>query len=219
MKEDSLYVKVRQFFQPYYRPRKKSQKHKRSDQTEMTIAEEGSERSVVDSSGFRTQDTTLCKVLNYPKPLTYAYKFNNKPKPRHVWCYHDSERHEVFGCFAPGDGYRCKERDGAARAQMKPSIYPRQNKPFDRTHLIPIGYHGSDSDPRLLIGWDSEANRGPFMEFEQKQKARNVPIYWLTCVHKTHSGAKWTYLIFDARNMRLLDGLEDTMICPFVWNE
>src|SRR5699024_12125259 len=71
--------------------------------------------------------------------------------------------------LAPGSGYTFRERDVAARGLLKPLIYPRdQGKPFDRTHLLPIGYHGSENDERLLVGWDSDANRGPFRSEERR---------------------------------------------------
>src|SRR5699024_9973651 len=90
-------------------------------------------------------------------------------------------------------GYEFRERDDAARKTLKPSVFPLDHiGPFYRTHLIPIGYHGSESDHRLLIGWSPEANRGPFNDIEQVQKARKYTILGVLMVIKKHKGAEWT---------------------------
>ena len=150
-------------------------------------------------------DLLLMRVLNYPKPLSNAPKFKRIPKLNTIWYYHDRTHHQTWAHVAPRSGYRATRRDNAARHRGRPIIYPRQGKPFDRTHVLPIGYHGSENDPRLVIGWDSNQNRHELNEFEQRQKKRPNELLWLTDVRRTKYGAAWRYLVYDAKTRDLLD--------------
>lgn len=159
-------------------------------------------------------------VLSYPHAMGEIWKNERLPKPMQVWYHHDDQVHELFSHLVPGSGFKFKERNRDARNRLKPLIMPRgQGKPFDRTHLIPIGYHGSEGDKRLLVGWDSAQNRGPMNDFEQRQKRRKVPIYWLARIKRTERGATLVYVTWDARNMNLLDSQEYSVVGEFVWKE
>lgn len=218
----ALYIKIRQWFQPYYRWYPKSDKHDpKAIAREQRRRAKAAKRGKPTGKSLHEEDTLVpsVKILNYPKPLHNGMKFQKKPKPGSIWCYHNDRHHQIFAHFEPGMGYVHRERDHKARKSLKPLVYPNQGRPFDRTHTIPIGYHGSENDNRLLIGWDSDVNRGAFNEFEKKQKARKEPIYWMTLVDKIPGGARWRYLIYDARNDALLDSLESTMKCDFVWKD
>lgn len=157
------------------------------------------------------------RVVTFPRDLTDIWNGDMLPPPQHTWYYHSPTKHMLFSHLMPGSGYQFKERNNKARGRLRPLIYPQSGKSFDRTHLIPFGYHGSEADARLLIGWDSQQNRGPMNDFEQRQKRHAFPIFWLCDVEKIQGGAKLTYMTWDARNMRLLDSAEFYMNCPFAW--
>ena len=239
------WIKFRQFFQPYYRwypnPKKvDADGYLRNNASAKSSGKSGSakktrksQKKTNDSGVVKTQprvdpsfvakgaeDSPTAKYIaikDAPQPLDRVMESNNKPRVGRIWCYHDSTHHQVIGCFAPGMGFAHKGRDGASRKRLKPLVYPIQDKPFDRTHLIPIGYHGSEEDPRLLIGWDSEVNRNLFNDFEQAVKKEKRTIYWVTLVEKTNYGARWEYKIYDYKTGKLLSELTNEMKSRFVW--
>ena len=220
-----FYVKLRQWFQPYYRytgkVKIKSTGQKSTPKTQTAkkqVAKKQAQRQEPVQEKAPIPPFTL---VGYPARLDNVMNFKKLPSPGHVYAYHDGDRHQVIGHFVPGSGMLYKTRDNAARGRLDPLIYPTNDDGsklvFDRTHLIPIGYHGSENDPRLLIGWDSKANRGPFQNFESKQKKRKKPIYWVTDVRRTPTGAHWSYRVYDAETRELLDELEHEMNTRFVW--
>lgn len=219
----SLYEKVRQFFQPYYRKKPRGYNktmREREKNAEDPIEVEKKQDGAVSVNG---DTATMIRVYNCTKPLTDAIKSRNKPGPDKVYCYRGPQRVQVFACFAPGSGRRWTNRDDAARKQLRPVLYPNLGEAFDRTHLIPIGFHGSENDPRLVVGWDKDQNRNLLKKFEQRAIDLNqkIPIYWMTEIEKTPKGAIWRYRIFDARNPNgpenLMLTLDSPLECDFVW--
>ena len=138
-------------------------------------------------------------TLNYPRPLNNPEQLKFKPELNMIFAYHDKTKHQVLGHFKPQSGFRYKNRSNNKRKQLYPIVRPtyEDDKPFDRTHLIPFGYHNTENDMRLLIGWDSMQNRNQMNDFEQTAKNHEVNIYWLTSVEKTDDGAEWHYVIYD----------------------
>ena len=129
-----LYTSIRRWFQPYYRetsptPSKKSRKSKPKKR----------------KASAKPQQATFVpvKIVDYPNPLTNVMQFKKKPSRNRIWCYHDKNVHQIVAHFTPGSGLIFKTRDNAARRELKPLIFPTNKGAFDRTHLIPIGYHGS----------------------------------------------------------------------------
>ncbi len=220
------------WFQPYYRPQKRGirftfsshpvKKNKvRTNRVKKVRSRQAlfPQRSVSDVgnrvSGAR--DIPAVRVMNYPHPLDKVMGFKNLPAPGEVWSYHDRTRHQVVAHFVPGSGSVYRGRSGAARKKLKPLVYPKIDKPYDRTHLIPVGYHGSESDQRLLIGWDSRNNQGPLNDFERRQRGRKEAIIWMTTVKKTGQGARWEYRIYRASDRELLDKYEWDYTANFAW--
>lgn len=64
-------------------------------------------------------------------------------------------------------------------------------------HLIPVGYHGSESDTRICIGFSSEHNRTQEREFETHVKKANADydIVWATQIRRRPWGLEWEYRV------------------------
>ena len=102
------------------------------------------------------------------------------------------------------------------RARIKPLV----SRSTDVTHLIPRGYHDSESDTRLSIPWDSVLNRGAMNTFETKASSLKEDIYWLTTIQNSFKNEEgrwerfdkgklvWKYEIFSAETKELL--MEET---------
>lgn len=145
------------------------------------------------------------KVLSVPKPLDKPLSLKTKPKPNTIWTYHDKKRHQTFGHYLPQSGFKYRARNNEERAKLKGWIKPRNRGQTHRTHLVPFGYHGSESDPRLVIFWDAEQNKNELNDFEQKAKAISRPIYWHADVRRTQYGAAWRYTVYDVETLQKLD--------------
>ena len=191
----SLYARIRQMIQPYYRPKPKGQKRKSKKEQKVEIA-----AAAEMSKSVNGDKDVLISLRNTKTPLTSAAAIKPKPRPDQAWFYGDANMLQIFACFDAKAGYRYPDRSDTERKKLKPLLFPDEGKPFDRTHLIPIGYHGSEKDNRLLVGWNSEQNRNILNEFEKRAKEIPHPIYWLTSINRVPGGMDWHYRIFDARD-------------------
>lgn len=112
--------------------------------------------------------------------------------------WHDQTRHQIAVRFAKNSYRRYPGRDDKQRKKLHPLLFPK-NAVFDRTHVIPIGYHGSEKDPRLVVGWNSRLNRNDLNEFEQTVKKLNQKqeILWFVDIEKQpNNTAVWNSYIW-----------------------
>lgn len=199
MSEVSFLTKVIRFFKPYYNPRPKKVKikHDPSQQQE------------------QKDDLTSIKILKSKQKLETVWATGHRPKHGQYWFYHDATRHEICAFLPKGTAFLHKGRDDERRAELKPMLYPKADKAYDRTHLIPYGYHGSENNPALVVGWDSDQNRKDLREFEIKVNNINKSkaIYWFTLLERRPTHATWEYRIFDAESGKLLDKLDLKLEC------
>lgn len=129
-------------------------------------------------------------------------KLARLPAPNWTWYHHDKRVHQLLSHLGPTMGYKFKERSSTQRKRLKPLIRITDRQ-YDRTHLIPFGYHGIESDPRLLIGFDSDMNRGPMNDYEIQQKSWNFPIFWACeVVRQSDHQMTLTYTVWDARTLK-----------------
>lgn len=252
----SLYVKIRQWFQPYWKPvpdelRDKSYQKPKSEKifnkVESSIGKDKIEKLFKASTDKKYRDSLLRKkksnavldddhpelimrIFQANKPLDKVMESTQKPKQDTIWYYHDSRRHQIYAHLMPGTGFRVpgSERSDKDRAKLKPKLKPLKSpgydEPYDRTHLLPFGYHGSENDPRLVVGWSRAENRNGLAEFEMRAKKLGYPIFWLTDIRRTKYGAIWRYVVCKAETNEVIMsyvsrmGTEDRPI-RFEWSD
>lgn len=208
---NKFFICVNKWFRPYWNPKPPKPKNNKKVVKKVNKSDDVKRAIIMNKE-------LIMPVLPYPKPLDKAINFKKKPSPNKIWYFHDSNKHQIFAYLPKGSGYlNDKGRSDSERRKLKPLIYPLDNGRFDRTHILPIGYHGSENDKRLVIGWDSEQNRNELNKFEQRNKARKEDIYWLTSIERTDFGARWIYKVYSVNTLELLDSLSITMICKFKW--
>lgn len=224
----NIYVSIRQFIQPYYvnkdgvKPfgewlkdkkeirEKNRTKNKKSKKTK-TIKVEKHTKGVTKKTDGRI------KILSVDGKLNLGQRFKNIPKINTIWTYYGGSTIQALGHFEKGAGFRYVDRSSNRRRKLRPKIYPKQDAPFDRTHLIPFGYHNSEADNRLLVGWDSEQNQTTLNNFEQEMKKLPNDILWLTIIDKKDFGATWKYRIYDAKTRKVLGKLDLELDREMVW--
>lgn len=132
---------------------------------------------------------------------------------------HTHEKHQLGVRFAPDSAFRYQHRSDSVRKKLKPLIYPLSKVSYDRTHLIPIGFHGSESDDRLLVGWNSELNRGQMNEWEKNVKKYNKKntILWFVDIERNNDDSvTWKAIIWNDKGKKVMDA-EWTDDSKFVW--
>lgn len=140
------------------------------------------------------------KIITLNNEMTPDIAFDKMDKSAsHIaYYYHSSTKHQIAARFEPKSGFRYYKRNDIKRKNFKPMIYNKYSA-SDKTHLIPVGFHGSENDPRLLIGWSRKINRGGIKRHEEQVTNINkeYSIYWFVDVEKmTNGGAKWTSTVW-----------------------
>lgn len=153
-------------------------------------------------------------------PCANLRALTHVPKRREVYYYRDPHVHSTLAHLPQKSAFLFSGRSDAKRKTLRPKIIP-QGVRFDRTHIIPFGYHGSENDPRLVVGWDSAQNQGIMKRYEEHINAlnRKRPVLWACTITRDHKiGATLRYDVFDpATRKRIVKPLEVTMNHPVKW--
>ncbi|MDW3953386.1 hypothetical protein QI339_12245 [Staphylococcus saprophyticus] len=137
-------------------------------------------------------------TLNEQLDNETAFQRMDKSGSHIAYYYHSGDRHQIAVRFEPQSGFRYYKRNSSKLKTFKPIIEPKYSE-WDKTHLIPLGFHGSESDPRLLIGWSRKLNRGAIKKHEDKVTRINKDhtIYWFIDIEKTkEDSAYWTSTVW-----------------------
>jgi len=168
------------------------------------------------------EDELGVKIIDASEPFDDDDAFDTmlKSASNVAYFYHDENYHQIAVKFQPGSRkVHYQKRDDIARKQLKPLLFPNANQPFDRTHVIPIAYHGSENDNRLLVGFNSKLNREDLRDFESKVGQFNdkQTILWFVSIDKQDDGsAIWYANVWDERGDVLIsDSFHDKD--KFVW--
>lgn len=124
--------------------------------------------------------------------------------------FHDFDHHQVVVKYDRQAGNRYQARNGYKRKKMKLLIEPKGVKVFDKAHIHPVAFHGSDDDNRMLVGWDSNQNRKDMRLFEQEVAELNKkePIIWYVSIdfqNKTDFSAVWLSQVYNLDGQLLLE--------------
>ena len=199
-----IYVSIRKWFQPYWNPRPKITKVKQKKKQE-------SQHNTVEQS---------VKILRSKHRLERLWNSGKAPSVGKYWFFHDVSHHEVGAYLSKDTAFTFTERNDKERSELKPLIYPRMNVAYDRTQLIPFGYHGIENNSALVIGWSSSHNRNELRNFEIEMNKENKTrdLVWFTYVTRKPEFGIWTYRVYDAGTRKMVGELTLKLKCgDFVW--
>ncbi|MEB6038017.1 hypothetical protein [Staphylococcus pseudoxylosus] len=114
--------------------------------------------------------------------------------------FHDSYCHQLAVKFEANSSKRFQVRNGSKRKQLEPLLEPEKKEVQDATHLIPVGYHGSENDRRLLVGFDRKINRKYLKNFEDEIKEINKTkeiLWFVNIIKQKDNTVKWYAYIWD----------------------
>ncbi|NMK53969.1 hypothetical protein [Staphylococcus capitis] len=150
-------------------------------------------------------------MVDIESPLSnkLAFDLMKEAESQSAFYWHDETSHQVAVKFEKGS--LKKEygiRDDVERKKLKPLIHPLQKENVDRTHVIPIGYHGSESDKRLLVGFSSKLNRKDMKNFEDKvaEKNKSKTVLWFVDIRKqADTSVKWFATVWSENGDTLFE--------------
>lgn len=116
---------------------------------------------------------------------------------------HEDNHHQIAVKFDEGSAWKYHARNESKRKQLKPIIEHKKAGRGDKTHLIPVGFHGSENDERLLVRFDSKINKGALKKEEDYVSNINMeePILWFVDIIKqADDTAIWNMTVWDKNN-------------------
>lgn len=124
--------------------------------------------------------------------------------------HHDFDVHQVMTKYDTNSGKRYQARNGSKRKKIKDKLllYPKKVEVFDMTHVQNIGFHGTDDDIKMLVGWDSNQNRQDMRKFEEKviEINKQQPIYWYVSIElQSDFSAIWKSEVYNIDGEILLE--------------
>lgn len=174
-------------------------------------------QEVVDSGQIALNIKDMPNVFN---PIEAMVALKDEPFDNGLY-HHDWEHHQLVIKYDKGTGKRYQARNHLLRRKMTKDllIFPKRVKVYDKTHLHNIGFHGSDNDKRIIIGWDSRQNQQDMRLFEDEviKINKKEPIYWYVSIElQSDFTAKWYSKIYNLDGQLLLER-EFHDISKFSW--
>ncbi len=113
---------------------------------------------------------------------------------------HTEEHHQLAIRFRKGSAWNYYERSNKRRVKLKPLIEYKEKGLSDKTHLIPVGFHGSENDERLLIDFDSTLNRKHLKKFEDyiaKINEKSDVLWFINIVRQQDDTMIWNASVWN----------------------
>ncbi|WP_394524211.1 hypothetical protein ACF0HT_13530 (plasmid) [Staphylococcus xylosus] len=163
------------------KPKKVNNKGKKKRPV-LTPEEEKAKKEFLKTGAIGVDLVTINGVMTENKALE---RLSNSASSVAYYC-HESGHHQIAVKFDKGSAWKYHERNEGKRKKLKPIIEHQKRGLGDKTHLIPIGFHGSENDERLLVRFDSKINRGKLKKSEEYVSKINIdePILWFVDIVK-----------------------------------
>lgn len=113
---------------------------------------------------------------------------------------HTDNHHQLAVRFEENSAWKYYERSNKRRVKLRPLIEYTKKGSSDRTHLIPIGFHGSENDECLLIDFNSTINRQNLKKFEEYVSGVNEKsevLWFIDIVRQNDDSVIWNAVVWD----------------------
>lgn len=195
--------------------KRKKQKFKGTIKGSMSKAQLANKYDVLSRGDIGIDLVTVQKAMND----TQALKLLDRSGFNIGYFHHDTNKHQLACKFDKNSAWLYHERNESKRKRLKPLVYHADSKHQDKTHMIPIGFHGSENDERLLVGFSSAINKGDLKNFEKYIININAsePVLWYISIEKqTDNTAIWKAIVWDENhNIIAKESFHDKN--KFVW--
>lgn len=175
----------------------------------LTLEEEKAKKEFLKTGAIGVDLVTINEVLTEEKALD---RLNSSASSIAYYC-HELGHHQIAVKFDEGSAWKYHERNEGKRKRLKPIIEHKKQGFGDKTHLIPVGFHGSENDERLLIRFDSKINKGKLKKAEEYVSKINIdePILWFVdIVKQADETAIWNMTVWrEDKNIILQKSFHD----------
>ncbi|MCG7340168.1 hypothetical protein MHZ36_12800 [Staphylococcus sp. ACRSN] len=195
--------------------KRKKKKLKRNTKRIVSLEEQKKTKEFLARGEIGVKLTTLNSILKKEKVLQLLQRSGYNLG----YFYHDKDYHQLAIKFKANSSWRYKERNGAKIKKLKPLVYHKDTRTQDRTHMIPIGFHGSEDDARLLVGFSAKINKGELKKFENyiaNVNDREEILWFINIVRQKDNTAIWHATVWDKDN-NIIDDKKFHDKSQFVW--
>lgn len=179
--------------------KRKKKNIKQKSKRKLSTEEQKKTKEFLLRGGLGVELTTVNNVLNEESALRMLLRSSHNIG----FFYHDDNYHQLAIKFKENSSWKYKERNEGKRKKLKPLVYHKNPKTQDKTHMIPIGFHGSEDDARLLIGFSAKINKGDLKNFEDyvAKINDNEEILWFVNIQKqSDNTVVWQATVWDVHN-------------------
>lgn len=196
--------------------KRKKQNFKGRLRNKLTIEEEKEKKEFLNSGAIGINIVSLSEQLKTEEVLTRL----SRSKYNVGYYNHDDHTHQLAIKFEKGSAWKFYQRNSGKIKSLNPMLGHKSKIGTDKTHVIPLGYHGSENDERLIVGYSSKINRGPLKKAEDYIANINHTenILWFVDIEKQKDlSAIWNMTVWDeAHNIILKESFFDKG--PFYWS-
>lgn len=179
--------------------KRKKQNIKGSGKPKLSAEEEKAKKAFLDTGAIGIELVTVNNVMSEKNALNRL----NMSNPQIAYYCHENGHHQIAVKFEKAFAWKYHARNDSKRKQLKPIIEHKKQGKGDKTHLIPVGFHGSENDERLLVRFDSKINKGALKKAEEHVSKINIdePILWFVDIIKQDDDtAIWNMVVWDENN-------------------
>lgn len=206
---EKIYYKADKWLRPYRyhfeneafenaksKGKRKKQKIKGRMNYKLNHEEEKAKKEFLKTGGIGIELVTINKELNNNDALNRLLRSNSQM----AYYFHDEQQHQIAVKFDAGSSAKYHVRNDTKRKGLDPIIEHKKKDKGDKTHLIPIGFHGSDSDERLLVRFDSNINRIDLRKEEEyiaKINKKETIMWFVDIIKQSDDTAIWNMIVWD----------------------
>ncbi|WP_436962325.1 hypothetical protein [Staphylococcus shinii] len=178
------------------RNRKPSKQYTKKKKVKLSAKEEK------EKAAFLKTGAIGIKLVNVPKVMTRKHALERLTvcKPQIAYYCHEQGHHQIAVKFEKGSAWKYHERNEKKRKNLIPIIEHKIKGKGDKTHIIPVGFHGSENDERLLIRFDSKINRGALKKSEElvaKLNEEQSILWFVDVVKQQDNTAIWNMTVWS----------------------
>lgn len=176
--------------------KRKKKKFKGVHKPKLTVEQEKKKKEFLATGALGIDLVTMNEILDEKTALTRL----DRSKSGVAYYYHNKKHHQIAVKFEKASAWKYHARNDAKRKKLVPIIEHKVKGRGDKTHVIPIGFHGSDHDERLLVRFDSSINKGKLKTTEEyiANINKDEPVLWFVDIQRQNDDtAIWYTTVWD----------------------
>ena len=179
--------------------KRRNKKIKNKRKPKLSVAEEKAKTEFLATGAIGIELVTVNDVMTKKDALN---RMVNSSSQIAYYC-HENNHHQIAVKFDEGSAWKYYARNEGKLKKLNPIIEHKKKGLGDKTHIIPVGFHGSENDERLIVRFDSKINRGALKKAEEYIANINMqePVLWFVDIVKQENDtAIWYMTVWDNKH-------------------